>query len=60
LFLAKHLLGRTSWHDAAETNKTKALDVLWEWGKKELNTEGLSNNLLLAKEDKYTLGIWQG
>jgi len=52
-------LGRTAWHDAAETNKTKALVLLWEWGKKELITEGLSNNLLLAKEDKNTLGTWQ-
>jgi hypothetical protein len=59
LFLAKYLLGRAAWHAVTETNKTKALDVLWEWGKQKLITEELSNNFLLAKEDKNTLGTWQ-
>ena len=52
LFLAKHLMGRTTWNDAAETNNTKLLDVLWEWGKEEPTTEELSKKLLLAKDDK--------
>jgi len=44
LFLGINLMGRTAWHDVAETNSTKVLDVLWEWGKGELTTEELSNN----------------
>jgi molecular chaperone DnaK (HSP70) len=51
-FLAKDLMGRTAWYNAAETNSTKVLDVLWEWGKEELTTEELSNKLLLVKDDK--------
>ena len=45
-------MGKTAWHNAAEKNITKLLDVMWEWGKEELTTEELSNKLLLAKEDK--------
>ena len=52
IFLAKDLMGKTVWHNAAEKNITKLLDVMWEWGKEELTTEELSNKLLLAKEDK--------
>jgi hypothetical protein len=33
------------------------LDVLWEWGKRELTTEELSNNLLLAKDNKQ-INAW--
>ena len=63
MFLPKHLVGRTAWHDAAETNNTKVLDVLWECGKEELTTEELSNKLLLGKDEKgggkKKPGTWQ-
>jgi len=57
LFLAKHLMGRTAWHNAAGTNSTNVLDVLWEWGIGELITEELSNKLLLAKDDKQNKNL---
>ena len=60
LFLAKHLMGRTAWHDAAETKNTELLDVLWELGKKELTTEELSNKLLLAKDNKQKKPLARG
>jgi len=53
LFLARHLMGRTAWYNAAETNSRNVLGVLWEWGRKEMTKEGLSNKLLLAKDDKH-------
>jgi hypothetical protein len=45
-------MGRTTWHNAEDTNNTNVLDVLLEWGKEELTTEELSNKLLLDKDDK--------
>jgi len=50
-------MGRTVWHDAAETNNTKVLDVLWEWVKEELTTEALINSFLLDKEDEQNKGL---
>jgi len=58
--LAKNLMGKTAWHDAAETNNTKILDVLWDWVKEELITEQLNNNMFLEKQDRQkTLGKWK-
>ena len=52
-------MGKTAWHDAAETNNTKILDVLWDWVKEELITEQLNNNMFLEKQDRQkTLGKW--
>jgi hypothetical protein len=42
---------KPTWHNAAETKNTNALDTLWEWVKGGLTTEELSNKLLLAKDD---------
>jgi ankyrin repeat protein len=44
-------MGRTVWHDAAETNNTEVLEVLWEWVKEELTPGELNNKRLLTKDD---------
>jgi ankyrin repeat protein len=50
--LTKHIMGRTAWHDAAETNNTEVLEVLWEWVIEELTPAELNNKLLFAKDDR--------
>jgi len=55
-------MGRTAWHDAAETNSTKVLDVVWDWVKEEITTEELRNKLFLDKvhkQKKKRPGNWQ-
>jgi hypothetical protein len=57
LLLAKHIMGRTAWHGATETNNIVVLEVLWEWIIEELTPAELNNKILLAKINREQITL---
>jgi hypothetical protein len=50
--------GNTAWHVAAKGGKLQVLQKMWEWAKKKLTTEEISN-IMLLETDNLGCTVWQ-